>query len=211
MRRFALVLLALAGGAALALGPAAPAHAHAVLESSVPAGSSVLDTAPTDITLDFDEPVTVEPGAIRLLDSAGKQITLGPPERGTDASVVVSSVPDLKDGAYVVAWQVISQDGHPASGAFTFQVGRAGATDTRGLLASVLDQQRGDRAVQQLATFNRLLTYTGLALDAGRGGVRGRHLAVGLQAVGGAPPHLVRLGAAPPGHRVHRSWWPGRT
>ena len=167
MRRFALVLLALAGGAALALGPASPAHAHAVLESSVPAGSSVLDTAPTDITLDFDEPVTVEPGAIRLLDSAGKQITLGAPERGTDASVVVSSVPDLKDGAYVVAWQVISQDGHPASGAFTFQVGRAGGTDTRGLLASVLDQQRGDGAVQQLATFNRLLTYTGLALTLG--------------------------------------------
>ena len=167
MRRFALVLLALAGGAALALGPASPAHAHAVLESSVPAGSSVLDSAPTDITLDFDEPVTVEPGAVRLLDSAGKQITLGLPERGTDASVVVSSVPDLKDGAYVVAWQVISQDGHPASGAFTFQVGRAGATDTRGLLASVLDQQRGDRAVQQLATFNRLLTYTGLALTLG--------------------------------------------
>ena len=167
VRRFALVLLALAGGAALALGPAAPAHAHAVLESSVPAGSSVLDTAPTDITLDFDEPVTVEPGAIRLLDSAGKQITLGPPERGTDASVVVSSVPDLKDGPYVVAWQVISQDGHPASGAFTFQVGRGGGIDTRGLLASVLNQQRGDRAVQQLATFNRLLTYTGLALTLG--------------------------------------------
>jgi copper transport protein len=167
VRRFALVLLALAGGAALALGPAAPAHAHAVLESSVPAGSSVLDTAPTDITLDFDEPVTVEPGAIRLLDSAGKEITLGLPERGTDASIVVSAVPDLKDGAYVVAWQVISQDGHPASGAFTFQVGRTGATDTRGLLASVLNQQRGDRAVQQLATFNRLLTYTGLALTLG--------------------------------------------
>ena len=167
MRRFALVLLALAGGVALALGPAAPAHAHAVLESSVPAGSSVVDTAPTDITLDFDEPVTVEPGAIRLLDSAGQQTTLGPPERGTDASVVVSSVPDLKDGAYVVAWQVISQDGHPASGAFTFQVGRAGGTDTRGLLASVLNQQRGDRAIQQLATFNRLLTYTGLALTLG--------------------------------------------
>ena len=167
VRRFALVLLALVGGAALALGPAAPAHAHAVLESSVPAGSSVLDTAPTDITLDFDEPVTVEAGGIRLLDSAGKQITLGQPERGTDASIVVSFVPDLKDGAYVVAWQVISQDGHPASGAFTFQVGRAGATDTRGLLASVLDQQRGDRAVQQLATFNRLLTYTGLALTLG--------------------------------------------
>ncbi|HEX6787264.1 MAG TPA: copper resistance protein CopC [Acidimicrobiales bacterium] len=167
MRRFALVLLALAGGVALALGPASPAHAHATLESSVPAGSSVLDTAPTDITLDFDEPVTVEPGAIRLLDSGGKEITLGLPERGTDASIVVSSVPDLKDGAYVVAWQVISQDGHPASGAFTFQVGRAGATDTRGLLASVLNQQRGDRAVQQLATFNRLLTYTGLALTLG--------------------------------------------
>ena len=169
-----------------------------------------VDTAPTDITLDFDEPVTVEPGAIRLLDSAGKQITLGAPERGTDASVVVSSVPDLKDGAYVVAWQVISQDGHPASGAFTFQVGRAGGTDTRGLLASVLDQQRGDGAVQQLATFNRLLTYTGLALTLG-----GAAFAVAIWPSASrrwAARRLIWFGwGCSCWPRSRRWWWPGPT
>ncbi len=78
----------------------------------------------------------------------------------------MSSVPDLKDGAYVVAWQVIGQDGHPASGASRSRSGGP-AVPTAGPVASVLNQQRGDRAVQQLATFNRLLTYTGLTLTLG--------------------------------------------
>ncbi|HEY8094090.1 MAG TPA: copper resistance protein CopC, partial [Acidimicrobiales bacterium] len=161
------MLLSIAAGTALALGPAGPAHAHAALESSVPAGASVLDTAPTDITLDFDEPVTAGPGSVRLIDSSGRDITLGASEQGADPTVVVTPVPEIPDGAYVVAWRVISQDGHPADGAFTFQVGRAGAIDTRDLIASVLSQQGGDAVVAQLATFNRLLTYAGLALAIG--------------------------------------------
>ena len=167
VRRLALTLLALAGGVALAVGPAGPAHAHASLESSVPAGSSILDAAPTDITLDFDEPVSTTAGGIRLIDSSGKDIALGASEQGADPSVLITPVPEIPNGAYVVAWEIISQDGHPADGAFAFQVGRDGAIDTRGLIASVLSQQGGDGAVEQLATFNRLLSYTGLALAIG--------------------------------------------
>ncbi|HEX2563327.1 MAG TPA: copper resistance protein CopC, partial [Acidimicrobiales bacterium] len=167
MRRAALLLLALVAGAALALGPAGPAHAHASLESSSPAASSVLDEPPTDITLDFDEPVTAQADGIRLLDSSANPIALGAPEQGSDSTVVVAAVPEIPDGAYVVAWQVVSQDGHPLSGAFAFQVGREAAIDTRDLLASVLSGQAGDGTVEQLATFARLLTYAGLALGIG--------------------------------------------
>jgi copper transport protein len=167
VRRVALLLLALVAGAALALGPAGPAHAHASLESSSPAASSVLDEPPTDITLDFDEPVTAQADGIRLLDSSANPIALGAPEQGSDSTVVVAAVPEIPDGAYVVAWQVVSQDGHPLSGAFAFQVGREAAIDTRDLLASVLSGQAGDGTVEQLATFARLLTYAGLALGIG--------------------------------------------
>ena len=167
VRRAALLLLALVAGVALALGPAGPAHAHASLESSSPAASSVLDEPPTDITLDFDEPVTAQADGVRLLDSSANPIALGPPEQGSDSTVVVAAVPEIPDGAYVVAWQVVSQDGHPLSGAFAFQVGREAAIDTRDLLASVLSGQAGDGTVEQLATFARLLTYAGLALGIG--------------------------------------------
>ena len=34
---------------------------------------------------------------------------------------------DLSDGAYIVDWRVISADGHPISGAWTFRVGEGGA------------------------------------------------------------------------------------
>ena len=97
MRRAALLLFALVAGVALALGPAGPAHAHASLESSSPAASSVLDEPPTDITLDFDEPVTAQDDGIRLLDSSANPIALGVPEQGSDSSVVVASVPDVPD------------------------------------------------------------------------------------------------------------------
>ena len=167
VRRLGLLLVALAAGLALAVGPASPAHAHAALESSAPAASSILDTPPTDITLNFDEPVTIEPGAIRLLDSSGGDVAIGLPEKGSDPTVITASVPEIPDGAYVVAWRVISQDGHPANGAFTFEVGRGSGVDTRGLLASVLAEQGGDPTVLQLATLNRLLTFAGLALALG--------------------------------------------
>jgi copper transport protein len=167
VRRLGLLLAALVAALALALGPASPAHAHASLESSVPAPSSILDAPPTDITLDFDEPITVQPGAIRLLDGSGKDIALGLPERGSDPTVVTASVPEIPNGTYVVAWRVISQDGHPVDGAFTFDVGRGNSVDTRGLIASVLAAQRGDPTVVQLATLSRLLTFVGLALAVG--------------------------------------------
>ncbi len=102
MRRAFLLLLALAAGVALALGPAGPAHAHASLESSSPSASAVLDEPPTDITLDFTEPVTAQDGGIRLLDSSSTPIELGPTEQGSDPTVVVTAVPEIPDGAYVV-------------------------------------------------------------------------------------------------------------
>ncbi len=126
------------------LGGADVASAHAGLDSSDPAPSSVLATGPSEIFLDFDEPVTVASDSIELVDQTGAVLDIGAPEVSpTDSTVVVAGdVPELDDGLYVVAWRVVSADGHVSEGAFTFEVGSGGSTvDAGGLIASVLSSR----------------------------------------------------------------------
>lgn len=40
-----------------------------------------------------------------------------------------NELPDkLAQGTYMVSWRVVSADGHPISGAFTFSIGKPSAT-----------------------------------------------------------------------------------
>lgn len=113
-----------------AAAPPSVAGAHAILESSSPASSSVIPETPTIIELRFNEPVERTLASITLFDERRKPIDIG--DTAVDASdssrVVVEDIPDLDDGVYVVIWRVTSGDGHPVTGAFPFQVG-GGATN----------------------------------------------------------------------------------
>src|SRR6185437_760895 len=54
----------------------------------------------------------------------GHQVTSGRPQRSAaDADTLVVPLKKLKEGWYLVYWRVISVDGHPVRGAFTFAVG----------------------------------------------------------------------------------------
>jgi copper transport protein len=144
---------------------AAPAGAHASLVGSEPAPSASLPESPEQILLDFDEAVDAGTAEIRLLDTEGASIGLGPPTGSpSDATVITASVPELDEGAYVVAWRIVSDDNHPVSGAFPFQVGDAAPIDTSALLASTLEEQQGDPTVEALLTASRLVGYAGMAL-----------------------------------------------
>src|SRR5947209_511637 len=114
-------LVALAAG--LALAPAAPASAHALLLRTEPAPQTTVKTAPTAIKPFFSEPVEVTFGAIRVFDVNGKRVDPGTLHRVGDGSEVDVPVNGLKDGTYTVTWRAVSADGHPVSGGFTFYVG----------------------------------------------------------------------------------------
>ena len=62
---------ALLAGAVL-LGAPSTAFAHASLQSSTPASSSVLEESPTAIVLDFDDAVEVAVASIQLFDRNGE-------------------------------------------------------------------------------------------------------------------------------------------
>ncbi|WP_052422767.1 copper resistance CopC family protein [Nonomuraea candida] len=109
--------VALACALALAL-PAAPAYAHDKLKSSSPAKNAEV-SAIEEIELEYT--ATVKFPFVVLHDAAGKEVALGEPR--LDGVVVTTDVPQpLTPGSYVIAWRVVSSDGHPIEGEIPFSV-----------------------------------------------------------------------------------------
>jgi copper transport protein len=153
MRRLALVALA-------ALAFPAVASAHATLESTQPGFRREVATAPTVIRLNFDQRVKVLPGAVKVLDSDGRNHAGPARVVGTD---VVTPVRPLRTGAYTVRWQALSADSHVVSGVWTFgvRVPAPAVTDAYGA--------GGPTTTEHIV---RWIWFLGLALTIGALGLR---------------------------------------
>jgi copper transport protein len=145
---------------------AAPAGAHAVLEQTNPAAGQAYSTAPTTISLTFDEHVQVGLGGIRLFDSKTHRIDIGAPTQVGDSKTVNVSVPKLADGTYVTTWRVISADGHPVDGAFTFSVGEPSKLprSAQDLANQLLATQKGSRVVGVTNGALRFIEFSAVGL-----------------------------------------------
>jgi copper transport protein len=158
----ALVCALLGVGLALDVVTAGPASAHASVVTSTPADGARLDAVPAEVTIEFNEDVSLGAGYARVLDGKGERVDTG------DASVRdgVVTVPlrsGLSDAGYVVTYRIMSADSHPVSGAFSFVVGDgelvpAGAVGTG-------DQV--DPGVSVLLPLARWVGYAGMALGVG--------------------------------------------
>jgi copper transport protein len=123
---------ALAGGvvAALSLGGplVSPAGAHATLISTSPADDDLVELAPEQVELRFDEGVETVEGGVQVIDPEGGRADRGQVEVSDDDTTLTVPVDDAGEGTYTVAWRVVSRDGHNLSGSFVFHVGtRTGA------------------------------------------------------------------------------------
>lgn len=137
LRRLGLVLaipLLLAGLAA------APAQAHAELESTNPADGSSISAPPENVVLTFGEELVPETVNVAISDAGGPLDGITP---RTDGAVVTVPWPaEVGDGDYTVAFRVVSQDGHPVEGIFAFTVaaGAASAPATPAVASGAPDQ-----------------------------------------------------------------------
>ena len=110
------VALAFAFGAGLvtSVTGAGPAAAHAVLVKITPAADAQLTTAPTEVVLEFDEPVTTTFATVVVTTAAGVSVARGKPTV-VGARVTQLLGTDLASGGYRVAYRLVSDDGHPVS------------------------------------------------------------------------------------------------
>ncbi|MBD8061467.1 copper resistance CopC/CopD family protein [Oceanitalea stevensii] len=154
LRRTVLALVATVAGVLLTLASAAPATGHATLLGTAPADGDVLTTPPAVVTLTFNEPVQADDDGVRLLDAAGDPLPA--PVRAVDDTVELTVPPDLPEGSYIVDWSVVSTDGHPVGGAFTFSVGQP-STEVRDVAPSA-----GPSLVDLLHQGAQVFVYLGI-------------------------------------------------
>jgi copper transport protein len=152
--------------AGLLMGGATPASAHAALTGSDPQDGAVIATAPKEVTLTFSEQVAMGDGSIRVLDPGGKRADTGAAPRdlqsGSTVKYGVTLHSGLPDGTYTVAWQAVSADSHPVSGAFTFSIGAPSETTV-----ALPSEEAGGGLVGALYGIARYAAYAGFIVLAG--------------------------------------------
>ncbi|MFE2282725.1 copper resistance protein CopC [Streptomyces sp. NPDC059443] len=163
--RLTLVLAALLAALFTA---AAPASAHAALTASDPKDGAVVATAPAQVTLSFSEGVAMNGDSIRVLDPQGKRVDTGELRDLCSGNVIrygTALRPGQPEGTYTVAWQAISADSHPVSGAFTFSIGAPSQTSVK-----LPAQTVGDGPVAIAYDVARYTAYAGFAVLVGGAG-----------------------------------------
>ena len=115
------LLAALGAFMLLAVSGAGPAAAHSVLLQTSPAREGTLDTAPATVALTFNEMPQGEFSTIHVTGPDGQRRDNGHVQVVND--VVNEPLAGTRPaGRYIVDWRVVSADGHPVSGEFTFTV-----------------------------------------------------------------------------------------
>jgi copper transport protein len=110
--------------AAVALALPAAAFAHAALFRTSPSASVVINASPPQVALVYSEAVEPRFAIVSVTDARAHPQTTGPPHRSpANADELDVPLKHLRQGWYLVVWRVISVDGHPVRGAFTFAVG----------------------------------------------------------------------------------------
>ncbi|WP_406250305.1 copper resistance CopC/CopD family protein [Microbacterium sp. M] len=157
LRAAAAILL----GGMLVLVGAQSASAHAELLSTTPEDGAVLEEAPAEGVLSFNEPVQLIDGSIRLFPGDEDPITLD--AHVSNTNVVAEFPSGLDDGRFALSYRVVSADGHPITGAITFTIGDSGGVTP----TPVIDTQTPKETTFALSALTALqylalLVFTGL-------------------------------------------------
>ena len=106
--------------AALVFAP--PASAHDELIGSDPAADSSIDALPGKLTLTFSAAIATDAGAseVQVTDAEGRVLAEVAPV--AQDNTLTQPLSGEASGAVTVLWKVVSSDGHPISGEFTFTV-----------------------------------------------------------------------------------------
>jgi copper resistance protein C len=101
------------------------AFAHPQIDHAVPPVGSTVTTSPPEIRIFFTQALNPAQSGIDLAADSGTPVTTGRAVVDTaDPQQMALKLPVLAPGKYRVNWHVVSTDGHPLDGHYTFEIGR---------------------------------------------------------------------------------------
>ena len=101
------------------VGGVAPASAHTGLVSSDPRDGAELAAPPSQVTLVFEEELLPDFVNFSISTAEGEPLSIAG-VKVAGSTVVLPWPADAPGNTYTVSYRVVSQDGHPVSGAITF-------------------------------------------------------------------------------------------
>ena len=124
--RTARSLVALTAAVAALAVSAPQAAAHTELDTSSPGAQATLAGLPPNATLTFSDSMTQKYAKVAVTGPDGKSAAAGDPQ--VDGKTVTLPLETGSPaGRYTVGYRVVSADGHPVSGSYTFTVKAAGS------------------------------------------------------------------------------------
>ena len=102
------------------------ALAHDELTNSSPQAGAVTPS-PEVVTLTFSSAVSTDTCFMRLTSANGESFDVRPTTSGDAQTVSFAIDRELSAGSWNVEWRVLSSDGHPAAGIYSFTVGTGAA------------------------------------------------------------------------------------
>lgn len=96
---------------------------HTSVVETTPKEGEVLTVQPEQIIFEFSEPVTGNVVNIELLDQSAKRVQVSKSGILDEPTKIKVKIPKLNNGTYTVRWSMISADGHPSEGGYTFSIG----------------------------------------------------------------------------------------
>ena len=118
--------LALAVAAALVLGGTDLSFAHDQVLTTTPSSDQSVEIMPDRISMTFTAELLEFGAQVLVVDANGSNWALG--EAAIAGATLTHEVrTDAPVGNYQARWQVVSSDGHPIAGTFSFSVGDATA------------------------------------------------------------------------------------
>lgn len=110
--------------APVAVATAPPAEAHTGLTGGAPDDGATVATSPARVSLSFNDPMDARYSRVAVTGASGRSVTAGAPKvDGRTVSQALTA--ELPPGRYTVGYRVVSADGHPVSGSYTFTVAAA--------------------------------------------------------------------------------------
>ena len=101
----------------------AAAFAHAKLQNSTPANGASVAPAPTELRLQYNEPVEVAMSTVKITGPGDAAVATDKAVADPgDDKTIVQPLPKLAAGDYRVQWTTMGHDGHHTKGEIRFTV-----------------------------------------------------------------------------------------